>query len=167
MAKDLGVEFEATKGWVAGKEWDSGSEFRFPPGTAPGSQRCKYLWGYAIVNNDGAVAPCAASFFQEDDFGSVEGASFRSVWNNRSFQEARSLFRSRTRAGRGAALICCDCPYTLAWEDYQRHLAQGLTKSSFHSAYTTNDWFNYFFERRPDKGGAGDVSGLPNPRSAE
>ncbi len=167
MARDLGVEFEATKGWVAGKEWDSGSEFRFPPGTAPGPQRCKYLWSYAIVNNDGRVAPCAASFYQEDDFGSLEDASFRAVWNNRRFREARRLFRLRSGAGPGARLICYGCPYTLAWENYQRHLAQGLPESAFDPGYTTNDWFNYFFDRRPHNDGLGGRSDLPAPGSAE
>jgi len=148
MARELGVEFEASKGWVAGDEWDPGSEFRFPAGTAPSSERCKYLWSYAVVNNDGGVAPCAASFYEEDDYGSVTQGSFRQVWNNEKFQEARRLFRSRSASLHGNDLICRDCPYTIVWEDYRGHLARGLSKASFASGYTTNDWFNYFFQRR-------------------
>ena len=148
MAEELGISFEATKGWVAGKEWDPESEFTFPANTAPTSRQCKYLWEYAIVNNDGRVAPCTASFYQEDDYGSVQEMTFKQAWNNRNFQEARRLFRSRDASEHGKGLICHDCPYTIVWENYQRHLAQGLPKSSFDPVYTTNDWFNYFFDRR-------------------
>jgi hypothetical protein len=170
MAADLGIEFQASKGWVAGEEWDPESEFWFPAGTAPGTKRCKYLWSYAIVNNDGRVSACAASFFQEDDYGSVEDASFKQVWNNRSFREARRLFRSRSAAGGESGLICYDCPYTIVWENYQRHRAQHLPATSFDPAFTVNDWFNYFFNRRPGGRGIADASdaadiGPPDSRS--
>jgi MoaA/NifB/PqqE/SkfB family radical SAM enzyme len=146
MAKDLGVEFSASKGWVEGQEWDSGDEVAFPVGTAP--ERCRYLWTQAVINNDGLLSPCANSFYREDDFGSLEGKHFMEVWNNRNFQEARRLYRDRNASAHGKRLICHNCPYTIIWENYQRHLAQGLPKSSFDPVYTTNDWFNYFFSRR-------------------
>ncbi len=169
MAKELGIEFEATKGWVAGKEWDPEGEFKFPAGAAPTSERCKYLWTYAIINNDGRVAPCAASFYQEDDYGSVSATTFKQVWNNKNFQEARKLYRSRDASRHGRSLICYDCPYTIVWENYQRHRAQGLPKLSFDPVYTTNDWFNYFFNRRSIKRadpGADDIDVQPvNARS--
>lgn len=149
MAKELGVEFSASKGWVEGPEWESGDEFIFPVGTAP--ERCRYLWTQAVINNDGLVSPCANSFYREDDFGSLEHLSYRQVWNNKDFREARRLYRARDASERGKRLVCYDCPYTIIWENYQRHLAQGLPRSSFDPVYTTNDWFNYFFSRRRAK----------------
>jgi radical SAM protein with 4Fe4S-binding SPASM domain len=146
IAKELGVEFSATKGWVEGPDWDSGSEIAFP--VDPPRERCRYLWTQAVINNDGSVSPCANSFYQEDDFGSMAHVSFRDVWNNKHFQEARRLYRARGASEHGRRLVCHDCPYTIIWENYQRHLAQGLPESSFDPVYTTNDWFNYFFSRR-------------------
>lgn len=149
-ATELGINFFATKGWVAGDEWDSGSDVLFPPNTDPSSERCKYLWEYAIVNNDGGVAPCAGSFYREDDYDVIGEKTFREVWNNQQFQDARRLFKSRADAPkRTEKLICHDCPYTIVWEDYQRHRSEGHSKDSFEPGYTTNDWFNYFFQQRP------------------
>ncbi len=151
MAKELGVEFTATKGWVVGPEWDRDGEFQFPSHVPPETDRCRYLWTYAVVNNDGRVASCSASFFQEDDFGSLEDSSFREVWNNKNFQEARRLYRLEDASDHGKSLICRDCPSTKVWEGYQRHQAQGLPKASYEPSYTTNDWINYFFDRKPDR----------------
>ena len=153
MARALGIGFEATKGWVAGEEQDRDGAVQFPAGTGPASERCKYLWTYAIVNNDGSVAPCAACFYQEDDYGSLAGSTFKEVWNNEKFQAARRLFHSREQASAlGKGLVCFDCPYTLVWEDYQQHRAQSGSKESFRPRYTTNDWFNYFFNRKRTSG---------------
>jgi radical SAM protein with 4Fe4S-binding SPASM domain len=150
MARDLGVTFTATKGWVEGDEWDKAAAYAFPSWTEPTSRRCKYLWSYAVVNNDGRVAPCAATFYESDDFGDAQGADFRAVWNNERFQQARSLFRSRDQASAEAKeSICYECPYTVVWDDYQVHRQKGLPKSAFRERYNTNDWFNYFFEKRP------------------
>jgi MoaA/NifB/PqqE/SkfB family radical SAM enzyme len=149
MAKELGMEFVAAKGWVAGPEWDSGGSFDFWVGTSPA--RCRYLWTQAIINNDGRTAPCCATFYDEDDYGVLENTRFRDVWNNDKFRDARRMFRSRSQSTYKEKLICYDCPYTVIWEQYQRHRAEGGAASAFRPAYTTNDWFNYFFSRRPQK----------------
>lgn len=161
MAEELGVKFAATKGWVAGEAWDPNDEFQFPSGAPPLPERCKYLWTYAIVNNDGRVAPCSACFYETDDFGSVASSAFKEVWNNKDFQEARRLFGSQESSSHGKSLVCHDCPQTLTWDEYQAHRAQGLPKSSFRSSYTTNDWFNYFFSRRPVRQPASAEDAIP------
>ena len=160
MADELGVEFAATKGWIAGPEWEPNGEFRFPAQVPPEANRCKYLWTYAIINNDGRAAPCSASFYQEDDYGAIEDLSFKEVWNNKNFQEARRLYRSRDASQHGKSLICHNCPQTIVWENHQRHLAQGLPKASFDPVYTTNDWFNYFFNRKPDRARAASAADI-------
>jgi len=161
MAGELGIGFEATKGWVAGEEHDRNGAIQFPIDTGPTSARCKYLWTYAIVNNDGRVSPCAACFYEEDDYGSVSASSFKEVWNNEKFQAARRLFHSRDRASDLArGLVCFDCPYTLVWEDYQGHRGAGGTRASFQPRLTTNDWFNYFFSRKPRGGNAPPAGGV-------
>jgi MoaA/NifB/PqqE/SkfB family radical SAM enzyme len=167
VAKKLGMDVAVSKGWVAGPEWDPASEFEFPPGLAPAGERCSYLWTEGLINNDGRVAPCAGSFFPEDDYGSVMDATFKDVWNNSKFQKARGLFRSQSAVGGGSSLICYSCPYTIVWENYQRHLARGLPKSSFEPVYTTNDWFNFFFNRRPGQSDADETPRVAHLGSAE
>jgi len=152
MASELGVEFSATKGWVAGPEWNDGGQFQFPVGTAP--ERCRYLWTQGVINNDGGVAPCSATFYREDDFGSVEQTTFKEVWNNDKFRDARRMYRGRLLSQYGKSHVCHDCPYTIIWENYQHHLAQGFPSAKFNPGFTTNDWFNYFFSRRPGHNGA-------------
>lgn len=156
MAAELGINFEASKGWVVGEGWDPDDEFAFPGNTAPSAAHCKYLWEYGVINNDGGVTPCAACFYEEDDFGSVKDTSFRATWNNKKFMTARKLFQSREAAD-GADLICHDCPYTITWENYQQHRAQNKPASTFEPGYTTNDWVNYFFNRKPGVFDPGDV----------
>lgn len=149
MAEALGVKFAPTKGWVAGEGWDPDGEFNFPLGVPPLAARCKFLWGYATVNNDGGVSSCPACFYEKDDFGSVASSAFKDVWNNKTFQNARQLFHSGKSDQDRERIICDGCPQTLTWQEFQTHRAQGRSKSSFRASYTTNDWFNYFFSRRP------------------
>ena len=149
MAEELGVEFKASKGWIEGEEWDSRDLVDFPIDVVP--EHCRYLWTQAVINNDGIASPCANTFYKEEDFGSIEDGGFMKVWNNRYYQEARAAFHKRNGSEFGKSIICNDCPYTITWESYERHLAQGQPKESFKSDYTTNDWFNYFFQRRHNR----------------
>jgi MoaA/NifB/PqqE/SkfB family radical SAM enzyme len=147
MARELGMDIDVSKGWVAGPEWDPDGPIKFF--MAPTMDRCGFLWQRAVVNADGGVSPCCGAFYQEDDFGSVGEMSFKEVWNNERFQEARRLFRSRQGSEAGRSLICYECPETLNWEDYLQHLAEGGDRFAFKSRFTTNDGFNFFFDRRP------------------
>lgn len=147
MARELAMDIDISKGWVAGPEWDPDGPFKFF--AAPSVDGCVFLWQRAVINVDGGVAPCCGTFYKEDDFGSVNEMSFKEVWNNENFQEARKLFRSRHASEKGKSLICYDCPETLTREDYLQHLAQGHDRASFRPRFTTNDGFNFFFQRRP------------------
>ena len=162
MAQDLGMEFALSKGWVAGKDWDTNKEFA-KPDDKPNPGHCEMLWQQAVINSEGGVAPCCAAYYKEDDFGlfsdgtavplsELATQSFRAVWNNQNFREARRLFRSRQQASAlGKSLICYDCPITVIWEQYKRHRATGLPRNTFQTAYEPNDGFNYFFDRRPER----------------
>jgi len=149
MARELGMDIDITKGWVAGAEWDPDGPFKFFK--APSGDGCQFLWQWAVINVDGGVAPCCGTFYKEDDFGSVSEMSFKEVWNNENLQAARGLFRSRDSTERGKTLVCYDCPETLTHEDYLRHLAQGRDRFSFRGRFTANDGFAHFFNRRPAK----------------
>lgn len=156
MARELEMDISIDKGWVIGNDWDS--EGRYQYFINPTVGRCDFLWQRAVVQNDGGVAPCCGTFYQEDDFGKVAlratdlgERSFAEVWNNEAFQQARGLFRSRDGAGDARKLVCYDCPATVLWENYQKHLANGLDPAAFKVGFTTNDGFNYFFNRKPDR----------------
>jgi MoaA/NifB/PqqE/SkfB family radical SAM enzyme len=146
LARELGMEFAAAKGWVEGPEWNDGGKFGFPVGLSPA--RCHYLWTQAIIQNDGRVSPCCCSFYQEDDYGSLEGLTFRDVWNNDEFRAARRLYRGGNHGEDARRLICHDCPQTVVWNNYRRHRSQGLSPTTFDPGYSANDWFNFFFNRR-------------------
>jgi radical SAM protein with 4Fe4S-binding SPASM domain len=165
MARELRMDIDISKGWVAGPEWDPEGPFKFFE--APSADGCQFLWQRAVVNVDGSVAPCDGMFYKEDDFGSVSDRAFMAVWNNEDFQEARRLFKSRQGSERGRGLICYECPETLTREDYLRHLAEGGSRESFRTRFTSNDGFNYFFNRRPAKPHVPDAVDLPGPQPAD
>jgi len=151
MARDLGIEFSACKGWVEGPDWDpEGKYAAFFAEPQPGraAEHCQFLWERAIIHGDGGVAPCDGTFFREDDFGLMNARRFREVWNNDSFQEARRLFRSRQQSDEARRLICYSCPATLTMEHYRQHLAQGGHTETFAPRFSTNDGFNFFFNTR-------------------
>jgi MoaA/NifB/PqqE/SkfB family radical SAM enzyme len=154
MAAELEMEISVDKGWVVGEEWDRGGDFAYFFNPRP--YRCPFLWRHAVVNNDGGVAPCCGTFHKEDDRGQLAtdpetpGAhTFREVWNNDKFTRARRFFDSRTGSEEDRQDVCFDCPITVSFEGLKRHQAAGGTRADFQVPYSTNDCFNYFWERRP------------------
>ena len=157
MAKELGMDISVDKGWVIGSEWNPDGEWQFFDKARP--VRCPFLWGFAVVNNDGGVAPCCGTFYSEDDMGSIavrppdlEASTFWEVWNGPRFQAARALFHSRNASGEAKKLACFDCPNTIIYENWKRHRGAGGTLDSFDVGYTMNDVVNYFWNRRPQRG---------------
>jgi hypothetical protein len=54
---------------------------------------CSWLYGIFLLNPDGKVSPCCAVADEKNDFGKyTEDGDFFSVWNNRKFRQARTLF---------------------------------------------------------------------------
>jgi len=156
LAAEIGMETSISKGWVVGPEWQSTGEHQFFLGN-PEPFPCLFLWQFAVVNNDGGVAPCCGTFYREDDMGKLStgagdsGATrFRDVWNGERFREARRLYKRRADATEEArARICHDCPSTVLWEQWQTYLDAGGAPKEFRSTASFNDGFNYFWQRRP------------------
>ncbi|HWP66145.1 MAG TPA: radical SAM protein [Candidatus Limnocylindria bacterium] len=154
MAAELEMEISVDKGWVVGEEWDRGGDFAYFFNPRP--YRCPFLWRHAVVNNDGGVAPCCGTFYAEDDRGRLAtaagvpgAASFREVWNNDKFALARRFFDARTGSEAERRDVCFDCPITVSYELLKQHRAAGGRRADFQVPYSTNDCFNYFWERRP------------------
>ena len=156
-AEELGMTFAVSKGWIPGEDWDRGAYEWVGAGRA---QRCDFLWQRAVVHNDGGVSACCGLYYKEDDFGSVRREPavalselahqrFRTVWNNREFREARALFGQHGPPEDGGASVCSQCPATLMWHAYRRHIDNGGSPSTYEPAFSSNDGFNFFLQRTP------------------
>lgn len=159
LAHQIGMQISVEKGWVVGDEWDPQGPYKFFANVTPGP--CDFLWQHAVVNNDGGVASCCGTFYQEDDMGRLAvqssdlgAASFRAVWNGEGFRRSRRMYQARGQTPESdRGMVCYDCPQTVVWDRYKQHLAAGGSPATFEPGFSTNDSFNFFLQRRP-KGGA-------------
>jgi pyruvate-formate lyase-activating enzyme len=164
LAAELQMNPLVFKGTVPGPDWDAHGDWRFC--VDPRELACASLWTVATVNNDGGVAPCNGTFYREDDMGAlaVRGGrlspSFRELWNGQRFQAARRFYRRRVGSAADRQHVCFDCPATIIHEKWNRHLAAGGARETFTTGYTTNDCWNYFWNRRPQRGGLHAQHGL-------
>lgn len=153
MAAELGMEFALEKGWVIGDEWDPDGRYCYYSDPRPFP--CVALWNYAVVNNDGGVAPCCGSFYREDDVGQLADAAgnggartFREIWNGPALRRARELYTKREGNDDARRSICFDCPQTVIWDRWHHHWAGGGTPETFRPGYGVNDIFMHFWNRR-------------------
>jgi len=158
MAAELGMSLLTFKGIMPGQDWDVHGEWQYcaPLQVLP----CVGLWSIAVVNNDGGVAPCKGTFYREDDMarlavrpGELGAASFREVWNGPRYVAARQLYRRREGSADRRAIVCFDCPNTVIYDNWKRHVAGGGTHQDFAIGFTTGDAWNYFWNRRPARPG--------------
>lgn len=70
---------------------------------------CFYPYRAITINPDGGVAPCCAIDHQKWDFGNVTTEPITGIWNNRSYQSARSLFSDHPIA-EPVKTVCDGCP---------------------------------------------------------
>lgn len=86
-----------------------------PPPPETTHLKCDWLYFGATLFPDGSISPCCVSNNQPDDFGKIEpGGTFREVWNNEKFRQARGMFVDQSRPD----LVCSRCPLPAA-HDYQ------------------------------------------------
>jgi len=80
----------------------------------PPRMACAWHYGYSIVNSNGTVSPCCATWEQKYDFGFIWPglASFADIWNNNYFRKSRSSFANNTLPGLyNVDTICLHCPF--------------------------------------------------------
>jgi MoaA/NifB/PqqE/SkfB family radical SAM enzyme len=156
MAAELGFDEQFfSKGLTYGAEWDDDRYRYFPGPYIP--IRCNFLWYYAVIHNDGGVAPCCGSFYHEDDLGRMStgpgqpGAqTFAEIWNNEAFRKVRGLFAARLEdATPSCGGLCDECPQTKTFQGNLRHIAEGKSAESYRSDFSQNDGHNYFHNHRP------------------
>jgi pyruvate-formate lyase-activating enzyme len=156
LAAELEMTLLVFKGTVPGPDWDVRGDWHFC--VEPQSMPCASLWTIAVVNNDGGVAPCNGTFYREDDMGTVgagdgigTATKFHAVWNGPRYRAARRFYRRRAGSPAERAQVCFDCPQTIIHENWKRHVAEGGRRETFRAGYTTNDAWNYFWNRRPPR----------------
>ncbi|MFH1638741.1 MAG: radical SAM protein [Chloroflexota bacterium] len=57
------------------------------------AEQCSWLWQSGSVNYNGSVSPCSGVWPENYDFGNCFTSSFREVWNNGKYREAREFVR--------------------------------------------------------------------------
>lgn len=167
QAAELGMRLLTFRGTVPGAPWPSVKHWDYCG--EPVAFPCASLWAIGVVNNDGGVAPCNGTFYREDDFGTLArspgapgAARFRDVWNSPQFRAARRFFRKRDGDTAERKLVCFDCPTAITYERWLAHVDNGGTSQSFRIGHTTNDAWNYFWNRRPGRPGVHTTNGLPH-----
>lgn len=78
------------------------------------ARRCAWHYGYSIVNADGSVSPCCASWSENDDFGTVIPGSidFAEIWNSDLLRRSRAAFAGKQVEGlENIETLCTRCPY--------------------------------------------------------
>ena len=69
---------------------------------------CFYLYRSVTIHPGGAVAPCCVVYKEKDDFGNMFDTDFSQIWNNESYQSARSLFSRKQKSS--IKTVCNRCP---------------------------------------------------------
>ena len=158
LAAELEMDISVSPGWVIDSDWEGGDVIDYP--ATPQPFPCPFLWGTAVVNNDGGVAPCCGTFYREDDCGQLAAApgkpgapTLGALWNNDSFVLARRFFTAREGTPEERQHVCYDCPTTVLYEHYQQHLRRGGTYFDYTIPIKTNAAYNYFWSRRPPRAG--------------
>ena len=52
---------------------------------------CRLLWFESVIHPDGSVSPCCAVWHDRFDFGNIRDSSFREIWNNNNYMNARKI----------------------------------------------------------------------------
>jgi MoaA/NifB/PqqE/SkfB family radical SAM enzyme len=94
---------------VEGRVRSNHEEQQFGQAGKPGP--CFYLYRSMVVNPDGGVSPCCVVYRKNRDFAELAEEAqidIPTIWNNDKYVSARSLFSSRTVAGRKPT-VCDGC----------------------------------------------------------
>lgn len=71
--------------------------------------RCWWLWRAAAISPDGGVSPCCYNNNAANDFGNINEAPLKEIWNNEKYTSARGIFRKRKNK---ISIMCEKCEIT-------------------------------------------------------
>lgn len=70
---------------------------------------CNFLWVQSAINWNGSVSPCCALYDEKYDFGNAFDISFKNVWNNDKYQQARKIVRTKKNNKSDLQNVCYYC----------------------------------------------------------
>jgi radical SAM protein with 4Fe4S-binding SPASM domain len=106
------AQYESVQEWLPEDEQWSMYDYTERRRKSP-TPTCRLLWYSSIVHPDGAVSPCCAVWPEKLDFGSIVDSSFKDIWNNEAYREARRLIRHKGEAV--GASVCAVCKRNKAY----------------------------------------------------
>lgn len=123
IGKDMGVDNVAiTKAFIGNKDWiplnDEYSHYKkeeireeFTPKyfKPPQGKMCNWPWEAIVINPNGSVSPCCSVEDEKDDFGNILESSFKEIWNNGRYRQARRFIKDRVNPGKEDNNICIGC----------------------------------------------------------
>lgn len=128
---ELGIGFNARDAWIDNPDWlpsyrqsevsaslVGNESIWVPSGVAEDVSLdctpCGWHYGYTMINADGSISPCCASWDQKDDLGklSPQGTAFSDVWNNLGYRSSRAAFANKPLDhAENVRTLCANCPF--------------------------------------------------------
>ncbi len=123
MSRDLGVDsIGITKAFIGNKEWiplneeyshykkeEIKEEFTSEHFKVSRHMACNWPWEAIVINPNGSVSVCCSVEDEKDDFGNIFEASFRDIWNNDKYRQARRFIRNKKGDAEESNNICIGC----------------------------------------------------------
>ena len=125
IGKDIGVDhIGITKAFIGNKDWiplneeysnykreeiqdDLTSQYFKPPQ----DRICNWPWEAITINPNGSVSVCCSVEDEKDDFGNIFESSFKEIWNNDKYRQARRFIKDKVKSEKGNNNICIKCKH--------------------------------------------------------
>jgi len=107
-------QFENVQEWLSESETLSKYDYSNKAKKTQRADGCGWLWTQSTINWNGSVSPCCAVWHEKFDFGNINRDSFRKIWNNKKYQDARKISRGdNINMPDNICHICCSNKATL------------------------------------------------------
>ncbi len=108
MAKEIFTpdreKIESVRKWLPKNEQLSRYDYKLKKRKLQ-KRYCHFPWFVSVINWNGSVSPCCASYNEKLDFGNAFTDGFKAVWNNQKYRAARKAVASRKATG----TVCDNC----------------------------------------------------------
>jgi radical SAM protein with 4Fe4S-binding SPASM domain len=125
-AKDIGVDHVGiTKAFIGDKNWiplneeyshykkeEIESDFTSQHFKPPQDMLCNWPWEAITVNPNGSVSACCSVEDEKDDFGNIFAGSFKDIWNNDKYRQARRFIKNKAKPEKENHNICVGCRHS-------------------------------------------------------
>jgi radical SAM protein with 4Fe4S-binding SPASM domain len=123
LGQDLGVDsVSITKAFIGDKDWfplnEEYSNYRKGKSKEKvtsehfkviSDRTCNWPWEETVINPNGSVSACCSVEDEKDDFGNIFHHSFKEIWNNAAYQQARRFIKYKTAPEDAQRNICIGC----------------------------------------------------------